>query len=429
MKRDFSVGAYNEILRVITKVEPGPGTGFTSWYGDGWHEYASWIDALGLRTYISNVDSYHNVVVTKNIAAIRAINSVFNAVGNVDATFDGVFGDINERLSECLKYINLLAETANPKNAGFTSEKMESTLGAFWKEEESPWGRTEAKSESETNFLKADIDGDDVWNAITGEESDEKRFEKKRDDVTDKVFKGAGGKDDRAIYVGEFGDPVSAEDGKRIHKEGKYDEKATLLENGVSASASWSAYGNSWQLGESGEASIDVCKAEAHAGASAGFYVMGKDGTMKFSPGVKAEAGASFTTFEAAIEGQLLGNENLGLNGDATATVGRVGAEAEVGVNIFDEEGSLDLQLGASASAEAIAGELEGSVGVDILGGEVGAKGSVNYGIGAHADVGLVDGVFKLDWGVTFGVGFSVGLEVDVGGMIEGVSDWVSSWG
>lgn len=59
----------------------------------------------------------------------------------------------------------------------------------------------------------------------------------------------------------------------------------------------------------------------------------------------------------------------------------------------------------------------------NVLGGEVGVKGSVNVGIGAHADVGYRGGVVKVDIGASLGVGASVALEVDVGGMVDTITD------
>lgn len=206
-----------------------------------------------------------------------------------------------------------------------------------------------------------------------------------------------------------------------------YDREATLLEASAGASASASLYEGTFAVGENGKATVVVGKAEAHAGVSGGLYVIGADGEKKFSPGVKAEVGASVTAFEASYEQQLLGDENLGLNADAKVTAGKASAQAEAVAQVFGEDGKLDVQVAASASAELIGGELEGSVGVNVLGGEVGVKGSVNYGIGAHADVGYKDGVVKCDIGASVGLGVSVGFEVDVGGMVDTVSDAAES--
>ena len=87
----------------------------------------------------------------------------------------------------------------------------------------------------------------------------------------------------------------------------------------------------------------------------------------------------------------------------------------------------LEPQFGASAKAEATAAELEGSLGVNVLGGEVGVSGSVSVGVGAHADVGYKDGVFKFDIGASIGLGGSVGSEVDIGGMVDTVCDAAES--
>ena len=71
--------------------------------------------------------------------------------------------------------------------------------------------------------------------------------------------------------------------------------------------------------------------------------------------------------------------------------------------------------------------ELEGSVGVNVLGGEVGVSGSVSVGIGAHADVRYKDVKFQFDVGESLGVGASAGMEVDVGGMVDTVCDTAES--
>lgn len=224
-------------------------------------------------------------------------------------------------------------------------------------------------------------------------------------------------KENETIYLNEDGEEIKQKDAPAF-----YDREATILEGGVGGSASVSIFDYNYQ-GDRGSASVTVGEAEAHANATAGFYVIGPKGERLFSPGVRAEIGASVTAFEAKGEYQLLGNEMIGMNVDGTVTAGKAEAKADATVQIFGSDGKVDMQFGASASAEAIAGEVEGSVGVNVLGGEVGVKGGVNFGIGAHADVGYRDGVFKCDVGASLGLGVSVDVEVDVGGMVDTVCD------
>lgn len=117
----------------------------------------------------------------------------------------------------------------------------------------------------------------------------------------------------------------------------------------------------------------------------------------------------------------------IGLSSKVTATAGKAEAKANIGAQIFGQDGKLDVQLGGKASAELIGGELKGTATANILGGGVGVTGGVNYGIGAHADVGYRDGVFKCDIGASLGVGVSLGFEVDVGGMVDTVADAASA--
>lgn len=219
-------------------------------------------------------------------------------------------------------------------------------------------------------------------------------------------------------YYDASGNEINEKDAPTFYKR-----KISLLEIKKQLQASASIYKGTYDLGDWGEIDVTVGEAEAHASVSAGLYVIGSDGEKKFSPGVKAEVGASVTALEVGWENQLLGDENLGLNADAKVTVGQASANANVTEQIFGDDGKLNVQLGASAKAEAIAAEAEGSIGANILGGEVGVKGSVNVGIGAHADVGWRDNVFKIDVGASLGVGASVSLEIDVGGMVDTIAD------
>lgn len=227
-------------------------------------------------------------------------------------------------------------------------------------------------------------------------------------------------------YYDSFGNEISKNDAPTFYKK-----ELTLAELKKSVSANVSLYDGTFtnDLLGGGSVNVVVGNAEAHANVSSGFYVMGADGEKKFSPGVNAEVGASVTALDIEWEQQWLGDEMLGLNSDVEVKAGDAGAKADIGVQIYGEDGKLKPQFGASAKAEATAAELEGSVGVNVLGGEVGVSGSVSVGIGAHADVGYKDGVFKFDIGVSIGLGGSVGAEVDIGGMVDTVCDTAeSSW-
>jgi hypothetical protein len=92
-------------------------------------------------------------------------------------------------------------------------------------------------------------------------------------------------------------------------------------------------------------------------------------------------------------------------------------------------------------SAEAFAGgKLEGSAGADLGAVDVGARGSVSYGIGYKLDgeASFNNGKFKFDFdaGATFGLGadFGATIEIDVAEAASDISNgakavWESSAG
>ena len=262
------------------------------------------------------------------------------------------------------------------------------------------------------------------WSLTAGND-----FSKLNDGIKDRLDK--WGLRDKKTYKDGYYDPES---GKWIDEKKAplfYEREATIFEVGDKASVEADLFKASYDWGKGGKMDVAVGKAEAHAEWGAGLYVVSTDKNgntiRKFSPGVHGEVGASITALEVNYENQLLGDENLGFNVEGGVTVGKVGAKAEGGFQIYGEDGKLKPQIGVSASAEAIGGEISGKAGVNVLGGEVGVKGSLNYGIGAHADVGYKDGVFKVDIGATLGVGASVSLEVDIGGMVNTVADAAAS--
>lgn len=191
----------------------------------------------------------------------------------------------------------------------------------------------------------------------------------------------------------------------------KFETEITIASK--EASAEWSAaHAGVEGTGKygSGSASVDVAKAEAHAKAYAGVLSVG------------AEAGASFTCFDAKASGRL-GNQVAGLYGNAEVEVGKVGATASAKMGMFDSEGKFKPNLSVGAEAEAVAAQASASAGATILGTDIGAKGSVGVGVGAHAKIGFDDGKFSCDVGAYLGVGASVSFEIDFSDTIDTVKD------
>ena len=171
-----------------------------------------------------------------------------------------------------------------------------------------------------------------------------------------------------------------------------------------------------------GSAEYKVGDREAHASAQAGLYVYEKDadGNTKriFSPGVGAEAGASFAILSASAEGRVgLGEDNnmFGAYGSVEGELVSGEAEAKLSANLAGKE------VYGKLSAEFNAAKVEGSAGISVLGTDIGVTGAAKIGLGAHAEAGFTDGKLKVDIGAAVGIGFDVGFEIDVSGTIDAV--------
>ncbi len=170
-------------------------------------------------------------------------------------------------------------------------------------------------------------------------------------------------------------------------------------------------------------ASSDVAKGEATAEGYVGLFQKDPStGKLVFKPGIGGELGASFSAFTAEEKAEI-GNDMLGGYVGTTQTVGKVGTKAEGSVGLFDSTGKFNPSAYAGVKAEAIGGEVTAKAGGKILGTDVGVSGSLNYGIGAHANAGYKDGKVYLDVGATLGVGASAKLEVDISGTVNAVCD------
>lgn len=168
------------------------------------------------------------------------------------------------------------------------------------------------------------------------------------------------------------------------------------------------------------QGSIGVLTGEAHATAWGGLF----DSEGHFAPGIGAEVGVSGSIFEASGEARL-GNQYLGLYANGEVQVGHAEATAGISAGLYDSEGNFKPSLGAGASAEAILAQATGSVGGTVMGTDIGVTGSVGVGAGAHANIGLQDGVLSVDIGAYVGVGASVGITIDFNDTYDTI---VSAW-
>lgn len=179
-----------------------------------------------------------------------------------------------------------------------------------------------------------------------------------------------------------------------------------------------------WEVG----AHDNVAEARAgneETGASAEFlaYDASTAGTMGIDAtrGAYIEANAQAGAYLGRAEAHWTGEH--GTTAQAQAMIGAE-AEATAGAQI----GPAGAQVGAGFEAFA-GGRIEGGFSQDIGPADVGASGSLSYGIGAHAEADAevsMDRVgVSFDVGATLGIGASISLDVSVSPneIIDGLAD------
>lgn len=375
-------------------------------------------DTVAIYETLASIGNDELGVDILNYVSWLSDSTKYDSFTAVSAHYNEIYVNLLNYMSEQSKDSNTFA--ASLVNVGI-GESVLSILGAEYSENLGDIFGTNSfdvylakyvSEHTEQYFLKLEASENDSLKASG-------KFSKFNDWLEDKLQKnGLASEDKDTTYYDKDGNIINKKDAPTFYKR-----QITLAEIKKQVQVSASLYKGNYDLGDWGEVDVTVGEAEAHASVSAGLYVIGADGEKKFSPGVNAEVGASVTALEVGWENQLLGDENLGINADANVTVGQASAKVDATAQIFGDDGKLNMQLGASAKAEAIAAEVEGSVGVNVFGGEVGVKGGVNVGIGAHADVGYRNGIAKVDIGASLGIGASVSIEVDIGGMVDTISD------
>ena len=191
------------------------------------------------------------------------------------------------------------------------------------------------------------------------------------------------------------------------HNKGKIPVDIKLAGVGLSGNASLFHMGNESDA-ETFEWSASALQVKGNAEAYIGAGMIG------------ASMGVGVTAFTAE-EKAMLGTEDLNVYEKVKVDAGKYDANGEISVGIVDKNGKLNPNLYASASAEALAFEASGEVGLDTPYGDIGVEGKVNFGIGAHANVGLHDGKLSVDIGATLGVGASVKIDLDLSETIDTV--------
>jgi uncharacterized protein YukE len=175
------------------------------------------------------------------------------------------------------------------------------------------------------------------------------------------------------------------------------------------------AWGDTWS-GDLGQVEAQVFSAEA---GSTQEFKIGKEGV---TVGAEAEVGV----YAAKVE---YGTEVAGVDVAAEGYIGAQ-AEGEADFRVNPVTGTAIASVGASAF---VGGRIDGSASkeFDVAGvkADVGARGSVSYGLGGkfEAEAGLDDGVFKadVDIGATVGLGGEFGFtaELDVQDAAENMVD------
>lgn len=122
MKRDFSSRSKEEIISLVSEVEGHKITNFTDWNGDGWNQYAGWINELGINQYIRNVNKYHKDVINKNNESIVKIGTIFDNAHSIDQSYQSSIQELDKLLSRWVTYGESLAEMVDPSKGNFNAK-------------------------------------------------------------------------------------------------------------------------------------------------------------------------------------------------------------------------------------------------------------------------------------------------------------------
>lgn len=227
------------------------------------------------------------------------------------------------------------------------------------------------------------------------------------------------------------------EDGKEIKDDNRLDADAfktrfavATVGGGISASKSaidWVHTGTFADGNGTFKEDLKIANVNAYGNWNAGLYSVKTDesGNQKrvLTPGMGAEVGVSATLIQSETSAEYEIVDGISVGGKTTVTAGEASAKGEVKI------GWIDGQFNAygGVSAEVIAGEISQELSANIYGVEVKGTGSVNFGLGAHAQAGYHDRKFVFDVGASVGIGASLSGEINVGGLVDGISDRIDA--
>lgn len=128
MYRDFSDKSKNELLGLVSEVENAKLSDFTDWVGDRWYDFESWIGKLNIKNYINNVNEYHKKVIDKNNTTQSSINTIFQNVKSVDASYKNTLSDKKLQLQQWQRYIDEMSRIVDPSNGKFNIDYISKSL-------------------------------------------------------------------------------------------------------------------------------------------------------------------------------------------------------------------------------------------------------------------------------------------------------------
>lgn len=128
MYREFSENYKKELLRLVSAVENSETSDFTDWSVDRWSNFEYWISYLNIRSYISNVNSYHRKVFDKNNATKDSIVKIFNDVTYLDMKYAGDLSEVKIALQKWQNYIDQLRIIVEPSNGKFNIPYINNTM-------------------------------------------------------------------------------------------------------------------------------------------------------------------------------------------------------------------------------------------------------------------------------------------------------------